>query len=232
MAASSQTSGSAAISTLPLPPSRVGVCVTGEARTFALDGVRASLRRLLDALPPSPLVRMIIARRGASSCSGHQLHKSRNLCHLARHAYFAMPTASLIAEFPEAGGSIALMNSSSCDEPPARESACCALQLRLHHEAPRNTRSARARLEAGLACVGVRGPRACPSHARWQADKPNATAIAAAYGYQLRADLGAVITSLPGGVPRCNGLFSGPAAAACHERVSQLVQAGWAAVRG
>ena len=45
---------------------RVGVCVTGEARSFALRGVRASLHELL-AQFEEPALRMILARRGSAT---------------------------------------------------------------------------------------------------------------------------------------------------------------------
>ena len=107
--------------------SSVGVCVTGEARAFALHGVRASLRSFLAALGRHTLVRMIVARASSASCSGHIFHASGKMCYLARHSVFRMEHQQLQAEFP--GAHITLLNASSCALEPASAQPCCRLHL-------------------------------------------------------------------------------------------------------
>ena len=101
---------------------RVGVCVTGEARSFALRGVRASLQELL-AQFEEPALRMILARRGSATCSGNVYSGSHKMCFMAQHSFFAMGEGELQAEFPTAR--ITLVNVSNCATAPASATACC-----------------------------------------------------------------------------------------------------------
>lgn len=128
--------GCAGPSTAYSQPVRAGVCVTGEARSFALPGVRASLRNLLRMFDSeagvATAVRMIIYRKGSASCSGSILSAIPAECRRAQEAFLAMPHSELQAEFP--GASITLLNKSTCFDPlvAAYNESCCAVHRKVH----------------------------------------------------------------------------------------------------
>ena len=110
------------IATLPAAtsPPRVGVCVTGEARSFRFRGIRNSLRRFLRDVQAVD-VRMTIARR--SSGDGLALHRDARSCDATRRLAFELPDATLRAEFP--GCSITLLDESTCNNDRNANESCC-----------------------------------------------------------------------------------------------------------
>ena len=135
---------------------RVGVCVTGEARSFAMPAVRASLREFLGALSldePSVTVRMIIGRRASSSWGWtfahdpklrHEAVRNRTFTMTARQVrqeFAAWPTsvtpcypsnrpATLLQvrqEFAAWPTSVTLEDASDCRQPAVRNHSCCAI---------------------------------------------------------------------------------------------------------
>lgn len=101
-------------------PPKVGVCVTGEARSFRFAGIRHELRRFLHQISAVE-VHMRIAR-ATSACGGFEHARSSHLCESSKKAVFTMSTYELQREFPEAH--IELLNSSSCAHAEQQE-ACC-----------------------------------------------------------------------------------------------------------
>ena len=97
------------------PRSSVGICVTGEARSFAHSGVRGSLRLLLDELP-APVLRISISRATAHRV-GYRWRAGQ------ASSQMTLDHAQLAREFPEAH--IELLASSDCTLAHVRESTCC-----------------------------------------------------------------------------------------------------------
>ena len=95
--------------------SSVGICVTGEARSFAHSGVRGSLRLLLDELP-APVLRISISRATAHRV-GYRWRAGQ------ASSQMTLDHAQLAREFPEAH--IELLASSDCTLAHVRESTCC-----------------------------------------------------------------------------------------------------------
>ena len=106
---------------------RTGVCVTGQARSFALFGVRRSLRKLLDTLPGPVLVHMILARQTTYAIPARIKARAQTRPLLRKHA-LELSEETLRAEFPEAR-EIALFNDSSCEGlPHIQNRSCCRLR--------------------------------------------------------------------------------------------------------
>ena len=125
---------------------RPGVCITGEARSFAQSDVRARLCHLLRELGNTTVVRMVIARQGSASCNGQRIRLGSSACRVMTDAYFSLPAAALQKEFPTVRSpcgativrlhlstllcpvtqaSIILSNRSDCDQPLTSSHSCC-----------------------------------------------------------------------------------------------------------
>ena len=108
----------------------VGVCVTGEARSFALHSVRKSLREFLHAVG-AVAVRMHIARRASSSMGWTHGHDKALRGDAVRNITFAAEPARIEREFARWNAAVTLFNASDCEQPTVREDECCQLaQLR------------------------------------------------------------------------------------------------------
>jgi len=93
----------------------VGICVTGEARSFERSNVRGSLRLLVDHLP-KPLLRISVSRKTRPRPS--------NRWRVGQQAAeMTLEYAQLANEFPEAF--IELLDDSNCSLAHVRKSACC-----------------------------------------------------------------------------------------------------------
>jgi len=105
---------------------RTGVCITGQARSFALIGVRRSLRKMLDALPGPVIMHMVLARHTTHL----MLAKSPSRHARAGHAHTILNLTEhqIREEFPEAR-EIELFNDSSCEGLPyVANRSCCKLR--------------------------------------------------------------------------------------------------------
>ena len=108
------------------PPTSVGACVTGEARSFRFATMRGALVDLLQEVRVAALY-MSIAR--VSSCDGIVLTQNQTLCTLTRSAHWNDDEAALRAELRPLHPhlqvlQITLHNESSCDH--HRRERCCA----------------------------------------------------------------------------------------------------------
>lgn len=104
----------------------IGVCVTGEARYFAYESVRASLEtfvRTLDALA----IRLEIARKGSASCSGFQMKFFPDECKRLKRMYLRIPEHDLITPLSGTRTVITarVVNVSSCEGHQLHSHACC-----------------------------------------------------------------------------------------------------------
>ena len=110
----------------------VGVCVVGEARSFALPAFRASLRSLLDALAVShpPVLSFQLSRSNTIKCVASSSHRKE--CAMVLSWRFEMSEAQLRAEFPEVEH-VTLTNSSRCEQ---LHEPCCRLSQRQSRHRP------------------------------------------------------------------------------------------------
>lgn len=107
---------------------RTGVCVTGEARSFALPQVRTSLRNLLAALQPVSVI-MQLARHGTTTCEGMHLSHNQLACTRMKHMYFDWSETRIRDAFPGVNlGAVTITNRSTCEQPFASSSACCEMK--------------------------------------------------------------------------------------------------------
>ena len=101
-------------------PTAVGVCVTGEARSFRFAGVRESLRQFLRD-SSAVEIRMRIAR-STIACTGFENFRSSRLCTSSKESPLTLSHSEIQREFPEAH--IELLNASTCAGMGETE-ACC-----------------------------------------------------------------------------------------------------------
>ncbi|KAL3931077.1 MAG: hypothetical protein SGPRY_001277 [Prymnesium sp.] len=114
-----------------LCPSRsgVGVCVTGEARSFAFTAVRSSLKQFLAAIG-AVIVRMHVARVASSSMGWTHAHDKLLRSESVRNISFSARASDLAREFSAWNASVRLVDTSSCGAREWRRDECCALATR------------------------------------------------------------------------------------------------------
>eukprot|EP00966_Prymnesium_polylepis_P219410 5076244-Prymnesium_polylepis.1 len=109
-----------------------GVCVTGEARSFAIPAVRASLREFLAAVG-AVAVRMHIARRASSSMGWTHGHDRALRGNAVRNISFGAEAADVEREFARWHASVVLSVASDCEQPGDRNDECCRVAARRNH---------------------------------------------------------------------------------------------------
>ena len=106
---------------LPTSSPRVGVCVTGEARSFNMIGARGSLALLLDVFAVQPVVRFFLATHS-------RLRHSTPYRQGDRGAGSSLTEGLLASEFP--GAKVQLFRHSDCMAEFVRGTACCTVAHR------------------------------------------------------------------------------------------------------
>lgn len=109
----------------------VGVCVTGEARSFALSSVRGSLKELLTEIG-AVAVRLEISRRASSSLGWTHAHDRTLRTESIRNLTFSFGPQEIAREFVRWNASVTILDASNCKQPEWRMDECCQLALRMN----------------------------------------------------------------------------------------------------